>query len=492
MPRALRLVLALALLLPFSGALRAQADDPAPEDPKRKTYEGKVKDARKKAASKHSDLGEWLYGKKLYAESIPEYERALSYDADHSKARERMGFVKKEGGGWNADPKKAPKRKSECPEEKKYAYLDEFANKVKKEGHELAEVFWSLGDWCKKNGFAAEAEDACRMCIDHERDHAKAREALGFKKDSGGAWVGASDRAEKDAMGKKAASASEGRPIQKATADDKAIGATLTKRESAHFFFQTSSPDKLLAECVRLAETTREEFYTQFEIPADRVLVEGLVWGILLTKQAEYHAWIDQMVDGSQGNRDQLKRTGGHLKHEPPQYIGYHDDENSTKDFVVHYTIHVLHHYYMNPAAGAMQPWLYEGTGHYFSHRLLRTGLTNCFTQATGDTSKKGVPRDSDWWKQFIREAVVGGRDPEMRILMTAGINQLDGEMLVKAWSVIEWLMGTKRSEMLAFHEALKSTDGKAESQESALKAAFGAGYIELDQAWREYVRKSY
>ncbi len=484
------LLVALAFALPVG--LRAEGDSPSPEEAKRKSYESKVAAARKKAASMHASLADWCHGKKLYEPAFAEYQRVLQWDPNHSKARDRLGFSK-QGEEWIEDPKKKDKvkRKDEASDNVRYALLDEYKNKAKKDGGSVADAFFDVGEWCRKNGLETEANENLRTAIDYEKDHAKAREALGFKK-SGGAWVGAEDRAEKEAMQKKAAAAEGGASIDKSTADDKAVGTKLTKRQSTHFFLQTTLADPVLAELVKLAETTRSEFHTLFDVPEGRELVDGLIWGILLKEQKEYHAWIDGMVDGSEGNRDQLKRTGGHCKYEPPQYVGYEDEISGTRDFVVHYTTHVLHHYYMSPAPGVMQPWLYEGMAHYFSHRLLRTALTNCFVQATGNTNKAGVPRDSDYWKQFIREAVVNGRDPDMRIVMTAGINQLDGEMLVKAWSVLEWLMSTRKKEFFSFFEALKSTDGSGPQQEGALKETLGWAYADLDHHWREHVRKNY
>lgn len=493
LPRALLAILLVALLVVAPRPSGAEGDAPNPEDAKRKAMESKRKDVSKKSASAHATLGDWCHGKKLFEAALAEFKRSLEFDPDQSKARERLGFVKKDGQ-WSEDPKKAPKKKDEAPESTKYALLDEYKLKAKKEADTLANSWCDFGDYCKKAGFETEAKDAWRVAIDYARDHAKAREALGFKKEASGAWVDAGDRAEKDAMQKKAAEVAGGEVIQKETADDKVLGKKTTKRQSTHFFFQTTLPEALLPELIKLAELTRDQFYAEFEVPTDRNLVEKIVWGVLLNTKEEHDKWIDGMMDGSDGNRDWYKRGGGFWKPEPPQYEGYKGQESDegVKDFVVHYTAHVFFHYYMIPKSDNVKPWLYEGMGHYFTHKIMRTGLTNCIVQSTGGGGKKGVPRDSDYWKQFIREAVTTGADPEMNRVMIVGVNELDGETLVKAWSVLDFLMTTRKKDFFTFLERLKEADGTDKGQEEALKSALGWGYAELDHEWELYVKKNY
>ena len=135
-------------------------------------------------------------------------------------------------------------------------------------------------------------------------------------------------------------------------------------------------------------------------------------------------------------------------------------------------------------------PWLREGfayhlemesLGYSLSFTLGRGGGTN---QGGGDTAPPWA--DSDKWKTALKGAVAGGTDPPLKRLAAMTPEQMGYPELVKAWSVVDYLVKWDRAKFKAFVDASK--ESKTTVEEDALVKATGMNYRQLDEKWRAWV----
>lgn len=481
-------------LLALAAAAVAQdpKKDPTPDEKLRKSYEGRRRDDYAAAAAAHVDAAEFCYGKKLYQVSLLEYGLALALDPENAKARERLGFKKKDGK-WEDKPSGPVKRSNECPPNEVNNITSEYNERIKKSYAKVADRLFELGKWCRERKLEEEARAAWNEALGFNTDHAKAREALGFKKD-GDKWVSAGDREAADAMKKKVAGAKEGEASKEDTEEDKAIGSTLEKRKSAHFLLQGPFSQEELKEWIKLAETVFEDFHTLFGVPMDKPVVGDPVKGTLLDTEEQHKKYVDACMDGSPGQKEWFKKGGGEWDPTPPRFEGWKGSggKDEIADLTAHFAVHVLFHYYMGAGEGNVHPWLYECMAYTFTVRLRRSALTHCITQSTGGGAKGDMPHDAGNWKEATKDSVRKHEDPPIDRMLRAGINSIQGDLLLKGWSMIDWWLATRKEAFFKFLALMKEAAVNDTAQMDAWKAAFGQTPEESEAEWQKWVLSNY
>ncbi|MBI3273292.1 MAG: hypothetical protein HYZ53_30160 [Planctomycetes bacterium] len=492
----LKLSAAAVALLALAALSRAWGDDPpktpTPEEKLRQSYESRLRDRSRDAASARVAAAEFCYGKKLYEVAALEYELALKLDPTNAKAHERLGY-KKTAAGWEEKPSGTAKRKNECPANEVNNLTSDYNDRTRKTYPKIADEFFELGKWCRERKLEEEAKGAWREALGFAPDHAKAREALGFKKE-GDKWVSADDRAAADAMKKKVAGAKEGEEIAQPSEDEKKLGFPLAKRKGAHFVLQAAFGQDDVKEWMKLAEAAFDDFHALLEVPADHPVVEEPITGFLLDTKSQHEAYVDKLTDGSPGQKDFMKKGGGQVEFSPPRFEGWKGGaaKEELADITVHMSVHVLFQYYMALGADNVMPWLYESMAYTFTVRLRRSALTHCITQSTGGGGKEEMPRDAGHWKQAMKESVRKGQDPAVDRMLTAGINSIQGDLLLKGWSMLDWMLATRKEAFLKFLSTMKEAPKDGKAQLTAWKAAFGKSPEECEVEWRAWVLSTY
>jgi len=135
-------------------------------------------------------------------------------------------------------------------------------------------------------------------------------------------------------------------------------------------------------------------------------------------------------------------------------------------------------------------PWLREGfayllemeaLGYSLTFTLGRGGGTN---QGGGDTAPPWA--ESAKWKEALKAAVAAGTDPPLKRMGTLQMEALGYPELVKAWSVVDYLLRWDKARFKAFVDAAKV--GRDAPEEDALVLATGLSYRQLDERWRAWV----
>jgi hypothetical protein len=134
--------------------------------------------------------------------------------------------------------------------------------------------------------------------------------------------------------------------------------------------------------------------------------------------------------------------------------------------------------------------WLREGFAYHVEMEAL--GYSQSFTLGRGGGSggaaagaKGPIWIDSAKWRGALKKLVADGQDPPLRRIARMTQDQFRYVELVKAWSVVEFLIRWDRTKFKAFMDASKVRDA---AEEDALRKAYGVGYRDLDRKWREYV----
>ena len=156
--------------------------------------------------------------------------------------------------------------------------------------------------------------------------------------------------------------------------------------------------------------------------------------------------------------------------------------------------IHGIGHFTIRAYSHGLQgtpPWLYEAWGNYLEHVKLGAGHIACSTKSNYggqggivDKGKFNTKDAKDRCRGILREGIA-----EPMINMTKlDLNSLTGDHLAKGWSVVEWLMSTRKQQFLDWLQQMNKA-----SQEEALGAAMGGwNFAKLDEEWEAYVKAKY
>lgn len=138
--------------------------------------------------------------------------------------------------------------------------------------------------------------------------------------------------------------------------------------------------------------------------------------------------------------------------------------------------------------------WLREGFAYVLEMESI--GYSLSFTLGRGGgTSQGGTDTAPPWadsakWKQALKAAVAAGQDPPLKRMASLEPEQMGYPELVKAWSVVDYLIRRDRTRFKAFVDQAKHARDAPE--EDALQAVLGMNYRQVDEAWRAWVAKGF
>ncbi|MBI3268596.1 MAG: hypothetical protein HYZ53_06210 [Planctomycetes bacterium] len=439
----------------------------------------------RKWADEHAGIGDFCFGRKLFKEAATQYAQALERWPDQPTARARLGW-KKDGASWVEDPKAQVKKTNEVTGDAEAKLLKEYEDRLGKLGKKAAEDHWQLGKALDEAKRRPEAEEAWRLAMAYDGEHAKAREALGFTKENG-RWVSPEERAERDKVAQRVKQAGEGKEVPGESEIERALGVKLSKRESEHFLIQAYFDQERTKELIRLAEATWVEFHAVFE---ETQPVVSHIEVIALQSEAQHALYVDKISAVDAREKESVKKMAGDISLSPPRSEGWEGDRGHEypRDFTVHDTAHVLFLTYMGNWTAHPKGWLYEGTAYWFSAKIAGSAMSYCIG---GETGALGAGRDfanPATWRGTVKESIRKGGSPDMRTTLMIGLNSLSETTVMKAWSVIDFLLAKHKKAFLELLAALRAE----KEQDGALKAATGWTYADLEREWRKYVLENY
>lgn len=138
--------------------------------------------------------------------------------------------------------------------------------------------------------------------------------------------------------------------------------------------------------------------------------------------------------------------------------------------------------------------WLREGFGYHLEMESLGYSLTFSLgrggaSMGAGEGADPEAWMDTAKWRAGLAQLVAAGNDPPLHRMARMSLGEFRYEELAKAWSVVECLVRWDRAKFKHFIDLAKERDAE---EEASLRTAFGVGLRDLDEKWRDYVRKGF
>lgn len=460
-------------------------------------YEDRARKILKVCGSKIYEAAELAKRSGFHGHAIEEAERALEYDPDLKDAREYLCYVKDKSGKWVRDEAawNAPglvKANTRTSANGKQESEESFEKRIQKWKDEIlapanrfaAQKYAELGDECAAKGHPDQAKKGWEASLRLDRDNAKARKGLGYKK-LGKVWLtDKQDKARQDAA--------KGSVDKEKSSWDDFFGAKLNVVVSGHFRFVSPYPVEELMEYAKAAETAYAYYLADFgRDPTETVwgdTMEYLVCG----NDDQWNKYIDAFGGSDKEFTRQMGGTSqGPLRRCVRSKAG--STALSRTDMIVHTTVHTMNQTVWKVGQHA---WVDEGLAYYYSIKVLENTLTHCVSQREekvygGGTKKEGGLKT--WnevlnWKPKVKEIVLAKNDTPLRTLVKQRITELQFEATVKAWCMITWLMETDRDRFIDLLRLLETS----KDAEQPIQSLYEKGLEQIDDEWRAFVRKTY
>ncbi|MBI3820365.1 MAG: hypothetical protein HY286_16870 [Planctomycetes bacterium] len=453
--------------LPF---LLLQASKPAQPAPST-AVEQRLDEAMKKLAREHVAIAQFSAGKTLYLQAFRDYESAARLDPANADAAKGCADLKdkKDGGDREA----------------KMKLIAEIDKKRKTLATKAAAELKTLGDAAAKAKDDRSAKRAWIFLLTYDPDSTAANAGLGKVK-KGNAWFDAREIEINDAVAKCLLSAREGTPFKSAHRFDAALGTTLTKIRSDHFEIFGSIDAKSLANLSKLAEAAQA--FMDGLIGTGGRATEGTVTFVFLTTEAEHEKFVDAFTPYTPEQKVLVKKTSGAWTFNPPGYEAWESGGSfeTFKDAMVHRAVGHFSIFRFVAMADAPK-WIYEGLGIWLSFRFVGYARTYC-TGGGPAADAMNSYRDLANWKTYIHDAVRDGTDAPIRELFAVRKDELSPGVLMKCWSVVDYMIREQPEAFAAMVHKLKDL-----GNDRAILESFKLKSVdELETAWREFVREKY
>jgi hypothetical protein len=220
---------------------------------------------------------------------------------------------------------------------------------------------------------------------------------------------------------------------------------------------------------------------------------------VLLEKEPQYQKFVDNYLKAGDDRRkaarpemlDLWRRQKGFSTVDPDCWVvGYQFPfpKEQTRHTVVHKLSHVLLQRWNFKGTGWNNWWLVEGAGEMQEIAAFGSCQVFCVTAGYGER-----PPDSktigESWKAEAKRMVVTGGDRRLQDLVVMGLNDLEPLDLVKSWSFVHYLANLDPEKLRALTLLLKKRKG---TTAEAFAAVYGSTLDQVDDRWREFVRKTY
>lgn len=454
------------------------------DSPDRSKFEESLGRILREVAAEYVKLGEYLDNARLHRWAVGQFEQALEFDGDNPKARKRLGYVK-QGDIWQRDlaiDVKTWNMRTSGIE----PYEKEIEQRKARAHVAAAKDLEKLAGWCRQKGLADEARLCLRRVLEFDRSNVKALQELGYAIE-GERWISPEEIALRKWFRDGLDARPKGSPVEGESDVEKKLKIVTEKRRSDRFAVESGHlKGPQLERVVQHLEQVWEIYHALFGL--EQSVLKPPVAVIILRSQQEHSAFIDFFEKGSDADKALSKKNDGAMYTEPPlaECVQREKGIDFVFDYCIHATIHLMLAYHL----GADRPWLTEGLATAFTRQLRGTALCAC-VRLEGTAREGGKTfTDPANWTWIVREWVQKGSDPELVLVLRSTLNDLDQIRLVKAWSVLDFLMTAHRNRLKELVEEL-AKDPK-DSGEGALRKVFGWTVERVEAEWRAYTRRAY
>jgi len=287
-----------------------------------------------------------------------------------------------------------------------------------------------------------------------------------------------------------------------------AAGVPLTLEETPHFQVATVYAQAETKKLALAAEAGWSEFATVFGVKPEERLLDtlfaktpqaepGRCRVVVLEREPQYQKFLDAFLRLQPEAKKLLsperialmRRQKGFYMVDPDCWVvGYQfpNPQEQMRNNVVHKASHVL---LMRWRYTGTRPgwWLLEGFAEFQEVNQFGKCDVYCITAGHGDPAGEAKWVGESWKAVAKRLAATRG-DRGLKDLAFAALNDLTPYDLVKSWSVVHYLVALDREKFARLVHDLK----KGVEPDAAFRGVYGAEMKEMDDRWREYVRRTY
>jgi tetratricopeptide (TPR) repeat protein len=444
-------------------------------------YQDRRRAAGTTAAQRLAAFGNWCRGRSYRALAKEQYETALRWDPEEPTARAGLGHVKS-GDAWKPPSKRDTLLDAPTPTLPGAAMLENESNAAYAVG---AEAFAGLAAWCDQAGLGEEARDAWETVLWFDPANGPAREALGLAESDTG-WLKPADsgpaafRARCRGLGP-SATRMPGRTGSDDYTAREEHGFTLTEetRFTARSTAITPDSQEIVASLFRM-----EALLQGLRLIPERERGDGVQFRFIAVRSKyEYESAIESHPTWNQKQKDGNKTYGG-IWWDPVSFLSWGHTKERLLDTAVHQGSHrLLQAAFPIPKSG-LPAWFAEGVSYLASTAVEGTASSWC-VNPEGSAFRKELPDDADW-DEAVRKLLRRGEAPPLSGLARADLNALSVEGLVKARSVVCWLLSGSPAGLHGYLGHLKA----GAAPDTAMSRAFGCPVEAIDRRWSHWARR--
>jgi len=418
---------------------------------------------------------------------------SLGWDPEDEAVRKRLRWLRREGAWVRDDASWALLRAGhDAKPDRRPAYQ---ARRTAEFVRPSAARHREEAAWCRAHGLPHEADAQLYVALERDPDDLWSHLALGEIPDPEEGWVpfdlrrrrvfdqqAAADVRRLVAL-RSDATREEADSMRSAT-----VGAPLSTWRLREWRLETDLPDEDASLVLATVDLGARWFRERFGIDLGAPVLPGDGVFVVLSTAERYALALDGEAGLSKAERAFGKGLSAlpvphEATHGPWVVVLERPDGLSAADACLHYAIHFL--FQARFHVEAQEAWLYEGLAAYATLRLMGTQGTWCVRlEETSATAVERAPSPDDWAEQ-VSGLVSKSADEPLRRLVGASLNELDGPMLVKAWSLLRFLLEEHGDEAVAVLEARRA----GMSTEAAFATVTGLRLDDVDALWRRHVR---
>jgi len=495
------LALAASALLAASGGAVAGEDAKTGPAAKAEVSPAEQYTARKSQvllliAAKLESPANFAFGNDLKQTAVGVYNEILEFDADNKKARDQLGFEKKDGA-WVANESKQAKIKEYEDLSKGEKKRGEFDKKRNEANKECAKLLAEVGNLAKAAGDDDAARSHWKQALEFDDQNPVANEKMGNRLVDKRWFTGrALAHKEWEKVYKTTLSKAQNLPFapvlcEETTGIAEAAGLKVEKYKTKNFRIESNLSAAEIRDTLVWLERARQFFIDLFDVPPHLVDYSADPDVFVLVRTKEQH---EKLIDACAAIPPELKSfnkkfTANAITNKLSLRTAP-EGESAQRD-----CIHTATHSFCADSFGRHSPWLYEALANSVSASIKRADLHVCFS---GQGTTGGIHMENISLEQappLLRDLIKEKKDTPIGEFVKLPSDAMSAQMIAKSWSIVMFLMEMDRGQARSYFEASgQGGDGEKSKDDKVLKQYFPdyATWYALDEAWREWALDVY
>ncbi len=488
-----RFPLALVLAAALAGPAAAQQATPAGkvELSPAEQYAARKPDVLRLIAGKLESPANFAWGEGLKETALDLYRQILEIDADNKKARDQLGWERKDGS-WVANESKQKKLEEAEDGSKGEKKRGEFEKKLLAAQKESAKLYAELG----KLALAAGDEDAARThfkeCLEFDDQNAYANEKMGNKLLDGKWYTGRALAHKEWAKAYKASLAkAQAMTVAPVNCDEssgiaEAAAVQIKKYKTKNFRIESNLTDGEIKDTLVWLERSRQFYIDLFDVPERMLDYSASPYVFILVRTREQ---LDKLVDACPSIEPARKSFMKKFTSMPGGMkltMALADNGEAAQ----RNCIHTATHSFATDTFGRHSPWLFEALANAVSAAIKGADLHVCFA---GEGSTGGIHLENISLEQappLLRDLIREKKDTPIAEFVKLPSDAMSAQMIAKSWSIVMYLMEMDRGQAREYFAASgQGGDGEKSRDDKVLKQFFPdyEDWAALDAAWREW-----